>query len=137
MDRFVNQDGAAFQIGVVEVDVIFTAGVSGAVPSTFSDFTACDGLDQTTPMALAATGLYTVNLADAYVRLLPGSSFQVVQATYDASHGCRGEINAVSVADTTPTVQFQCVRNDTGAAVAVTAGDVVMIHLRLQRQAQP
>lgn len=134
MDRFCNQDAAAFQPGIIELDVIFTAGTSGAVPTTFGDFTMADGLDGTTPMELAATGLYTCYLADAYVALLPGSTFQVIQATYDASHACRGEIDTDDVADgTTPLVTFQAVQNGTGAAAAVTEGDVVHIHLRLQR----
>lgn len=133
MDRFCNQDEAAFQPQRIILDVKFTAGTSGAVPTAFSDFTIADGLDGTTPMALAATGKYTCYLADAYVRLLSGT-FQVTQGTYDASHGQQGYVIVDSANDgTTPLVTFQCTRPDTGAAVAVTSGDVVSIRLELQR----
>jgi hypothetical protein len=88
-------------------------------------------------MALASTGLYKVTLQDNYLALAR-ATMQVMQATYDASHGCRGEINAEDVAGASgdPYVQFQCVRNDTGAAVAVTSGDIVLITLELEQIAE-
>ena len=133
MDRYTNQDGSGFQPGIVELDVIFTAGTAGAVPTSFGAFTMADGLDGTTPASLAATGKYTFNLADAYVALLPGSSFTVIQASYDATHARSGDVITNSVTDgTTPLVTFQAV-NSAGAATAVTATDIVMVHLRLQR----
>jgi hypothetical protein len=135
MDRYINQDEGAFQPGRVKLDIQFTAGTSGAVPTTFSAFTIADGLDGslTTPMTLTGTGVYTCLLADAYVRLL-SAKFSVIQATYNAAHGQEGYVITNSVTDaTTPAVAFQCTRPDTGAAVAVTSGDVVCITLELQR----
>jgi hypothetical protein len=133
MDRYINQDEGAFQPGRVVLDIKFAAGSSGAVPTTFADFTLADGLDGTTPASLAATGKYTFNLADSYVRLIRGT-FMVTQATYDASHGCTGDVIVEDVDDaTSPLVTFQCIRNDTGAAVAVTSGDIVNVTLELQR----
>jgi hypothetical protein len=130
MDRYVNQDGASFQPGKITLDVKFAAGSSGAVPTAIADYLIAAGIES---MSLAATGLYTVHLSDAYIRLTRGT-FQVIQATYDASHGCRGEVAVEDVDDASdPLVTFQCVRNDTGAAVAVTSGDIVCITLELQR----
>lgn len=129
MDRFTNQDGSNFQPQVVTLDIKFTAGTSGAVPTDITGYTVASGIED---MVLSGTGLYTVNLSDTYFRLL-GGKFSVIQATYDASHGQEGYIVVDSADLGTPLVSFQCTRPDTGAAVAVTAGDVVCIQLRLQR----
>lgn len=133
MDRYCNQDEAAFQPGRIILDIIFPFGTSGAVPSTFADFTVADGLDGTTPASLAATGLYTFNLADAYVRLLH-ATMTVDQATYSAAAGQTGYLVTNSVdSGTAPLVTFQLTRPDTGAAVAGTSGDICYVHLELQR----
>jgi len=129
MDRYTNQDGASFQPGEEHIWVEFVAGTSGAVPSALSGYVRADGIAS---MALAATGLYTVTLQDSYVACL-GGSFDVMQATYSAAAGWRGAIVSKAVTGTTPTVVFQCVRPDTGAAIAVVEGDTVIIHLVLQR----
>ena len=133
MDRFCSQDEAAFNRGRIILDIEFAAGSSGAVPTDLADYTRCQGIDS---MELAATGLYTVHLSDSYVGFAKGT-FSVEQATYDASHGCRGEVDTTDVGDDTdPLVTFQCIQNGTGAAVAVTSGDIVRITLELIRLSQ-
>ncbi len=130
MDRFTFTDESGFQPGRVTLDIEFAAGSSGAVPTTLGDYTRSSGIDS---MSLAATGLYTVHLSDCYTGLISGT-FSVEQATYDASHACRGEVDTADVGDATdPLVTFQAIQNGTGAAVAATSGDIVRITLVLQR----
>ncbi len=133
MDRFCSQDEAAFNRGRIILDIEFAAGSSGAVPTTLGAYTRCQGIDS---MSLAATGLYTVHLSDSYVGIAKGT-FSVEQATYDAAHGCRGEVDTTDVGDDTdPLVTFQCIKNSDGTAVAVTSGDIVRITLELIRLSQ-
>lgn len=103
------------------------------MPSTFAGYTVADGLDGTTPASLAATGKYTFNLADAYVRLLD-ARMTVIQATYSASAGQTGYPIVDDVdSGTAPLVTFQLTRPDNGAAIAGTEGDICMVTLELQR----
>ncbi len=133
MDRYCNQDEAAFQPGRIVLNIKFPFGSSGAVPTTFAGYTVADGLDGTTPGSLAATGLYTFNLADAYVRLLD-ARMTVIQATYSASAGQTGYL-VVDSSDsgTAPLVTFQLTQPGTGAAAAGVEGDICMVTLELQR----
>ncbi len=132
MDRYTNQDGSAFQPGKVMVDVEFVAGSSGAVPTSLAGYVRAEGIAS---MDLAATGVYTVHLQDAYFACTR-ATFQVVQATYDASHACNGDPIDDDVSDgTDPLVTFQAYDNATGAAAAVTASDTVKITLELTRLA--
>ncbi len=129
MDRFVFTDSSDFQPGVVNLDIVFTAGTSGAVPTSLAGYTLASGIEG---MALSGTGLYTITLTDGYVEFL-GGTFSVEQATYDATHGQTGYPVDADVTEDPATVAFQCVNPGTGAATAVTSGDIVRINLRLQR----
>ena len=132
MDRFTFTDESAFQPGIVTLDIKFAAGSSGAVPTDLADYLVSNGIDS---MELAATGVYTVHLTDSYIDLL-GGSLTIKQATYDATHACKGDIidTGTDVTDSDdPSVTFQAVNNSAGAATAVTSGDIVSITLRLQR----
>ncbi len=130
MDRFTFTDQSAFQPGRVTLDIEFAAGSSGAVPTSLSDYVRSNGIDS---MDLAATGLYTVHLSDCYVGFI-GGTLSIEQATYDASHACRGEVAVADVTDADdPLVTFQAIQNGTGAAAAATSGDIVRITLTLQR----
>ena len=130
MDRYCNQDEAAFQAGRIILDIEFVAGSSGAVPTALSGYVRSAGIDS---MSLAATGKYTVHLTDSYIGLA-SASMQVTQATYSAAAGQQGYPIVVDVDDATdPLVTFQMTRPDTGAAIAVTASDTVRIKLELLR----
>ena len=129
MDRYCNQDEAAFQAGRIILDIEFVAGSSGAVPTSLSGYVRSAGIDS---MSLAATGKYTVNLTDAYVGVAK-ADFKVQQGTYDATHARMGDVIVNSVTDgTAPLITFQAV-NSAGAATAVTASDTVRITLELLR----
>lgn len=124
MDRFVNQDAADFQAGVVNVDLIFTAGTSGAVPSTLYK---ADGVAS----VLKSTNDYIVTLQDYYIDLL-NSTVQVMQATYNAGTGaCDGNVTAHTVSTNGKiTMSFY---NAAGTAVALATGDQLRATFRLQR----
>lgn len=124
MDRFVNQDGANFQAGVVNVDLVFVAGAAGAVPSTFIK---ADGIASVTK----STNDYIVQLQDYYIAQL-ASPVEVQQAVYNASTGaCEGHVTASSV-DTNGrlTMSFY---NAAGTAVSLATGDILRATFRLQR----
>lgn len=125
MDRFVNQDGADFQPGTVNVDLIFTASTAGAVPSTL---TLADGITS----VVKSSNDYIVTFDDAYVRMLNGHGF-VIQASYNASTGaCEVKPTAVSIDDSSPTVTLSFF-NAAGTAVALAIGDVLRFTFRLAR----
>lgn len=124
MDRNVSQDGADFQDRTVHVDLVFTAGTSGAVPSTF---TYSAGIAS---VALTST-TYVVTLQDGYVAYLNGYG-NVIQASYSASGATRAAISAQSVTGTTPTVTITCY-TAAGAAVAMATGDQLSFTIRLKR----
>jgi hypothetical protein len=126
-DRYLHQDSSDFQPGVQILDIEFTAGSSGAVPA-LSAFARRAGVAS---IVLTATGVYTVTLQDTYWALL-NWTFNVQQATYDATHGSKATLTSEAV-KTSKTVVFQVRKDSDSTAVALTSGDKVKITLRLQK----
>jgi len=125
MDRYVNTDVSNFQAGVVGLDLIFTAGTSGAVPTVLYK---ADGIAS---VGLQNTNDYLVTLQDCYVDYL-NAEITVMQATYNASTGaCKGNVVAHTVSTTgTLTINFY---NAAGALVNLASGDQLRVTFRLQR----
>ena len=123
MDRFVSQDGADFQYGTVNVDLVFTAGTSGAVPTSL---TVAEGIESVT----LSTNDYIVAFQDAYVRCLNGSGF-VIQATPSASTAFEVKITAISVADGSPTVTITPSKAD-GTPIHLSTSDELHFTFRMQ-----
>lgn len=124
MDRYVNQDGADFQAGTVNIDLIFTAGAAGAVPSSL---TVADGIASVTK----SSNDYIVAFDDAYYRLLNGYGF-VIMATPAATGAWEAKITAKSVEDSTPTATLSFYDDD-GDAVALAEGDILHFTFRMAR----
>lgn len=124
MDRNVSQDGADFQDRTVNIDLVFTAGTSGAVPASF---TYSAGVAS---VALSSTN-YVVTLQDGYVAYLNGHG-NVIQASYATTGATRAAISAQNVTGTTPTVTLTCY-NASGTAVAMATGDQLSFTIRLKR----
>lgn len=126
MDRYVNQDRANFQAGVVDIHLIFTAGAAGAVPSSL---TVADGIASVTK----STNDYIVAFDDAYFRFLNGHGF-VIMASPAATGAWEAKVTAVSVEDSTPTVTLSFYDDD-GDAVALAVGDIVHFTFTMARMA--
>lgn len=124
VDRFCSQDGADFQYGTVNVDLQFTAGTSGAVPTTL---TVAEGILS----VVKSTNDYIVTFQDSYVRLLNGYGF-IIQSTPDPTAASWGvKISAVSIADGSPTVTLSPY-DEAGTAEPLATGDVLFFTFRLQ-----
>lgn len=125
MDRFVNQDGMDFQRNTVNVDLVFTAGTSGAVPTSF---TYSEGVSK---VVLSGT-TYVITLQDNYVAFLNVSG-SVIQASFATSGACSVIATASAVTSATaPTVTIApC--NGAGTQVALASGDELHVTLRLKR----
>jgi hypothetical protein len=126
VDRFVNQDGMDFQDRTVQIDLVFTAGTSGAVPSSFIYSNGISGI------TLSGSN-YTVALQDSYVALLGTPPGTVIQASYSASGATTAKVSAQNVTSgTAPTVTITCYEAN-GTATAMATGDTLYITIRLKR----
>jgi len=123
MDRHVSQDGADFQERTVNVDLVFTAGTSGAVPSTL---TYSEGIAS---ISLSGNN-YTVTFQDGYVAYLNGFG-HVIQASYSASGATRVAPSATAVASSTPTVTLTCYEAN-GTAIPMATGDELHFTFKLK-----
>jgi hypothetical protein len=124
VDRFVNQDGADFQQGVVGVDLEFTAGTSGAVPASL-------GRAHGIASVVKSSNDYIVTFEDSYVAFMGGFG-GVKQASFSTSGACSVDASADAVTGATPTVTLSP-RTGAGAAVALATGDVLRFHFRMKR----
>jgi hypothetical protein len=125
MDRLVSQDGMDWQTNTVNVDLVFVAGASGAVPSTLA---LADGIAK-----VAKSGTtYVITLQDAYFKFL-----NVVGSVIQASPATAGASVVIPVAQTvasaTPTVTIACLAGDGSGQVALASGDEIHVTLRLKR----
>lgn len=127
MDRYVSQSGMDFQLGVVNVDLVFTSdGTDTTVTPTIGDGIASLTCSSTT---------YTVTFQDAYVGTLNFGPSSVVQASWAAA-GAKDAV-PLTIAQTSGnplSMTFQFLSADTGAAVHPASGDVCRVTFRLQRQ---
>ncbi len=131
MDRFVNQDGADFQQGTVGVDLEFTAGTSGAVPTSL---TRSAGIASVTK----STNDYIVVFEDGYVAYLGGYG-NVVQDSVTAAAATFVKVTAFdnANADGLAEVTLSPLKGSDGTAVALAADDVLQFHFRMTRLSQP
>jgi hypothetical protein len=124
MDRHVNQDLMSFQDNVVEIDLVFTAGTSGAVPSSFTFGAGVKGV------AVSGNN-YVVTLQDGYRAFLSGSG-GVLQASYSASGACHVNVSADASSATTPTLTLSCYEAN-GTACLMATGDILHYTFRMKR----
>lgn len=124
-DRYLKTDGASFHPGVVDIFLEFTAGTSGAVPTTL---TRAAGIAS---VVLSGTGLYTVTFQDTYWSVL-GWNVNILQSSFDKTHG--GTVTVDSDDITTKAIPLQ-VRSTDGnmTAVALTSGDVLKATFKVAR----
>lgn len=123
-----SQDSADQQIGIERVYLQFTAGTSGAVPSTFTTASGITGVTK-------STNDYIVAFERAYLKLLNGSGF-VIMATPAATGAWEAKITATSFADSTPTVTLSFYDDD-GDAVALAEGDILRFEFVFTTLSQP
>lgn len=129
MDRFVAQDGMDFQYGVVHVDLEFTAGASGAVPSTL---TRSKGIAS----VVKSTNDYVVTFEDGYVAYLGGFG-NIVQASVDATKAFEVKYTAFNPSTSGAASVTLSPNNAAGAAQPLVVGDVLQFTFRFTRMVQP
>lgn len=115
--NYASQDGADLQVGTVSIYLQFTAGTSGAVPSTFTTSTGIVSVTK-------STNDYIVLFDSAYLKLVD-FSVHVLQASFAAAGACYGNVTATSFADSTPTVTLSFFKGSDGTAVALAEGDIL------------
>jgi len=127
-DRRLYQDMAPFHPGEAVINLQFTAGASGAVPSRTATGSRFAGV---ATVVLTATGVYTVTFQDKWYSIL-GYVSGVYQATYNATHG--GQFRSTPAQTLNTGVVLQCTTTDgVGSAVALTAGDVAWARFYMAR----
>jgi hypothetical protein len=129
MDRSdLGQDGLDFELRTVNMDLQFTAGTSGAVPTTF---TFSKGIKS---VVLTSTE-YLVTFQDVYGAFLNLVGANVLQATPSATTAQYGEVTTVNVgaASTSPNTVGVTFKKGDGTATALSTGDIAYITFRLKR----
>lgn len=125
-DRKLYQDDASFHPGEVAINLEFTAGTSGAVPSTL---TRRAGI---TSVVLTATGIYTVVFQDTWYAALAYSA-NILQATYDVTHATNIVVKPAEF--TTSGIVLRCYTgNGVATAAALTSGDVIKARFTMAKQ---
>lgn len=118
MDRSdVYNDGQHFTPGKVMVDLKFTAGASGAVPTTRAGFSLINGISG----VVKSGNNYVVTLQDRYVKLVNWFG-DITQASYSASGAFEFKVTAVDLTAKTITLS-PCTA--AGAAIALASGDIL------------
>lgn len=123
-DRYTSQDSSDFQTRVIQIDLVFTAGASGAVPALL---TYSDGIK-----SVAVSGNnYVVTFQDGYKAFLNGYGF-VEQASVDATKAWVVKPSADAAAGVAPdTVTLSCYHAD-GTAILLQVGDVLHYTFRMK-----
>ena len=129
MDRSdVSQDGLDFTERTVNVDLTFTAGTSGAVPTTL---TRSKGIKS---VVLTSTE-YLVTFQDVYQEFLSAHP-TIQQASFSASASCYGVVSSANVGagSTNPnTIGITFLKGSDGTAVVATVNDIVRVRFNLKR----
>lgn len=125
MDRSLYPDRGSAQKRIADIWLMFTAGTSGAIPTTL------DYAEFISSVVLSGTGIITVNLQDVYIDALEIDG-SVEQASLSASTASRvTPAAATDVGDaTTPKVVVQLLKAD-GTAANMAIGDVFRLHIAL------
>jgi hypothetical protein len=128
MNRTLYQDNGSLDKRTCDLHLKFTAGTSGAIPSTF---TYAEGI---AAVELTTTGTVKVSLQDSYVALLNvyGTIKQASASTATAAYFelLTDDVAPSSVA-TTPSLTVVMRRPDTGALVDMATGDVFYMTIEL------
>lgn len=128
-DRYLNKDGGDFHPGVVEINLQFTAGTSGAVPARTATGSRFAGI---LSVVLSGTGLYTVTFQDTWYSVI-GVMSGVYQASYNKTHGGQFQATPNALAGVS-SVALQCQTTDgNGTAAALTSGDTMWAVFKLAR----
>ncbi len=129
MDRSdTYQDGLDFTSRTVNVDLTFTAGTAGAVPTTL---TRSNGIKS---VVLTSTE-YLVTFQDIYQELL-NVEITIQQASFSAAASCYGVISSANVGagSTNPnTVGITFLKGSDGTAVVATINDIVRVRFNMKR----
>ena len=129
MDRSdVSQDGLDFTERTVNVDLTFTAGTSGAVPTSL---TRSKGIKS---VVLTSTE-YLITLQDVYQEWLNGVATNK-QASFAAAGAAYGVVTTLNVgaSSTNPnTVGITFCKGSDGTAVVLASGDIATVRLILKR----
>jgi hypothetical protein len=131
MDRTGYTDVGALEAGLFHLYLVFTAGTSGAIPTTFT-YNAGFG-----SVTLSSPGAITVHLQDSYVALVQFDG-SIQQGTFDKTHACEVDLKTDLVADATdPRVVVEMRTDDGTAALAdMATGDIFRLHLTLKAIAE-
>lgn len=125
MDRFLYTDRGALEKRTCDLYLVFTAGTSGVIPTTF---THAEGFGTIT---LDSTGVITANLQDTYYDLLFCDG-RIKQASASVSTASRVELKTNSVTSgTAPLVTVNLLASDDGAVADMGTGDIFFLHLIL------
>jgi len=123
------QDGADAQYGVQAIDLVFTAGASGAVPSTF---TASTGIASVTK----STNDYLVVFDQTYVNFLGGAG-NIIQASVDATKAFIVKVTAANAGAAGGATATLSPYNAAGTAQPLVSGDILSFRFRFTRIPQP
>lgn len=110
--------------GITNIDLVFTSGASGAVPSKL---TRSNGIKTITR---SGTGAYDGVLRSSYVQSINAIG-SIVQASYAAAGACEIRITADTIA-TDGKFSFVTVKGTDGSVVDMSSGDVIRLTLRIQ-----
>jgi hypothetical protein len=116
-------DLSSYQAGRCFIDLIYTSGASGAVPSPLGNFAF--GI---TSVTRTGTGLFTI-VFDGQASALLNYTLNNHQATYSASGACFVQVTGVTLSTRTITIQTVTAA---GAAVDPASGDI--LHMTFQFQ---
>ena len=130
MDAFTNQDGSSFQPGVVTIDLVFTAGTAGAVPSfSASNSNVKKGINTVT----LSTNDYLVVFNDKYAAFLGGNG-NVVQATPSKTTAFNVKCTAVNAGAGTATIT-PFTEDGNATSIHLSTGDILSFTFRFTRLA--
>lgn len=124
-----SQDAENSLYGVVEIDLVFTAGAAGAVPSTF---TASTGIVSVTK----STNDYLVVFDQTYVAALIGGG-NIIQASVDATKAFTVKCTASNAGAAGGATATLSPYNASGTAQPLVSGDVLSWTFRFTRIPQP
>lgn len=129
MDRSdFTQDCLDATEGSANVDLVFTAGTSGAVPTSLTRSRAIASVVLTSTQ-------YLVTFQDVWQELL-NVQISLQQASFSAAAGCYGVVSAANVGagSTSPnTIGITFLKGSDGTAVVAATGDIIRVRFNFKR----
>jgi hypothetical protein len=126
MNKRLYPPAGNFQPERVEVDLQFTSGASGAVPTTFLKKSGISGVTRDN------TGLYSATLDEGFVAFVNGWGGVLPTGGAFASTIAQ-EVVVFAASTSTKVIKFATVRSDTGVAIDMASGDVLFATFVIQR----